>query len=95
MEAGVISDAEAGENFDLRSEMKTLCVERVIERLDAKAIARHEKFSARMIIDGEGEHSLEPIEQSAPPARVSQQKRLACRSSRANPCRLVPARNAR
>ena len=66
----------ANENLYLGGETDTSGIHRVIEWLDAKAVARHEKLPPGVIVDDEGEHSLEPIEQSVPPARVTQQKRL-------------------
>src|SRR5262245_33387032 len=45
------------ERLDLRREIeRAVAVQRVIKRLDAKAVAGQQKFAPRRIPDGEGEH---------------------------------------
>ena len=71
-------DAVAGQQrADLGAERKVAAVGTgVVERLDAKSIARQEQFAAAAVPDGEGEHAAQPLEAVCAPARICPQDDL-------------------
>ena len=66
--------ARAGQNFYLGGEAQTVIIDGVIKRFNAEPIAGHNKFVARSIEDGEGEHPFQPNDHFASPTRISMQE---------------------
>ena len=69
--------AERGERLDLRGEIERAVVDRVVERLDAEAVARREELAVARVPDGEGELAAQRVQRARAAILVEVQRDLA------------------
>src|SRR4051812_7004330 len=65
------------EQLHLRTGAKAFGVHHIIERLYAETIARQKQFAAAGVVNREGEHALEMVDDLITPPRKSLQQRLS------------------
>src|SRR5215831_2455084 len=65
--------------LDLRAKYDPLRIDTIMQWLDAETVSRQEEPPMGMIPDGEGPHSVEPIEAALAPLRVGLENHLRVR----------------
>ena len=73
-------NAELGERLDLRREIERPVVDRVVERLDAEAVARREELAVARVPDRERELASQRVERARAAILVEVQRDLAVRA---------------
>src|SRR5439155_14233181 len=73
-------DAGSKEGADFRGKEEVLSLLRIVERLDAKPIARAKQLPLPLVPDREGVHADEPLQAGRPTARIRVQRDLRVRS---------------
>src|SRR5215470_7155247 len=67
------------QTLHLRAKYDPLRIDPIMQWLDAETVARQQEPPAGMIPDGEGPHSVEPLEAALAPARVGLENHLRVR----------------